>query len=122
MESRAVTKYIRRSPKKIRGIADQVRGMVVSDAVSYLEHLPNMGALNLKKTILSASANAVMKNPDINTDQLVIAELCVDQGPSFKRVRPRARGRADRIVKKTSHISVVLSDDMKKKAAVSRNG
>ena len=117
MESRAVTKYIRRSPKKIRGIANEIRGMIVSDAVSYLEHVPNMGALNLRKTILSASANAAMKNPDINTDQLVIKELCVDQGPSFKRVKPRARGRADRIVKKTSHISVILSDDLKNKAA-----
>lgn len=122
MESRAVTKYIRRSPKKIRGIANEVRGMVVSDAVSYLEHLPNMGALNLKKTILSASANAVVKNPDINTDQLVIKELLVDQGPTFKRVRPRARGRADRIIKRTAHISVVLTDDLGKNSSGSRKG
>lgn len=122
MESRAVTKYIRRSPKKIRGIANEVRGMVVSDAVSYLEHLPNMGALNLKKTILSASANAVVKNPDINTDQLVIKELLVDQGPTFKRIRPRARGRADRIIKRTAHISVVLTDDLGKNSSGSRKG
>ena len=111
MESKAVTKYIRRSPKKIRGIANEIRGMVVSDAIAHLEHMPNMGALNLKKTILSASANAVVKNPDLNTDQLYIKELLVDQGPSFKRIKPRARGRADRIVKRTSHISVTLTDE-----------
>jgi len=113
MESKAVTKYIQRSPKKIRGIANEIRGMVVSDAIAHLEHIPNIGAFSLKKTILSASANAVMKNPDINTDQLFIKELLVDQGPGLKRIRPRARGRADRIVRRTSHISVTLADERK---------
>jgi len=110
MESKAITKYVRRSPDKIRGIANEIRGMVVSDAVAYLEHLPNKGSVSLRKTILSASANAVVKNPDINTDNLMIKELLVDQGPSFKRIKPRARGRADRIVKRTAHIKVVLTD------------
>lgn len=111
MESKAVAKYIRRSPLKIRPIADNIRKMVVSDAVNYLEHLPNKGALNLKKVILSASANATMMNPEINTDDLIIKELTVDQGPSLKRIKPRARGRADRIKKRTSHIKVVLTDE-----------
>lgn len=114
MESIAKAKYIRRSPDKIRFIAKNLRNMVVSDAIAFLEHMPNKGAANLRKVILSASANAVVKNPDINTDDLLIKELFVDQGPTLKRIRPRARGRADRIHKRTSHITVVLTDEKTK--------
>lgn len=110
MESLAITKYIRKSPDKIRYIANEVRGLVVSDAVSRLEHMPNDGAFWIRKTILSASANATVKNPDVNTDSLTVKTICVDQGPSFKRIRPRARGRADRIIKRSAHIRVVLTD------------
>ena len=115
MESRAIAKYIRRSPKKIRFIANEVREMVVSKAVAYLEHLPNMGAANLRRVILSASANASMKNPDVSTDDLYIKEVHVNAGPVLKRVSPRARGRADRLIKRTAHITVVVSDEIKKK-------
>ena len=115
MESKAIARYIRRSPKKIRFIANEVRSMIVSDAVAYLEHLPNMGAGNLRRVILSASANASVKNPDVSTDDLFIKEVFVDPGPVLKRVRPRVRGRADRVLERTSHITVVLSDEMKKK-------
>jgi len=115
MESRAVAKYIRRSPKKIRSIADEVRNMLVSDAVAYLEHLPNMGAVNLRRVILSASANASVKDPDISTDSLYIKEVLVSAGPVLKRISPRARGRADRVLKRTAHISVVLTDEIIKK-------
>jgi large subunit ribosomal protein L22 len=108
MQSSATIKYIRRSPDKIRGIARQLRTMVVSDALAALECLPQMGAGNLRKAILSAASAATVKDPDLNTDDLVISAVFVDQGPSFKRVMPRARGRADRIVKRTSHIKVVL--------------
>jgi large subunit ribosomal protein L22 len=111
MESRAVAKYIRRSPKKIRFIANEVRDMVVSEAVALLEHLPNMGAVNLRRVILSASANASVKNPDLSTDDLFIKEVYVSGGPVLKRIRPRARGRADRMIKRTAHITVVLSDE-----------
>jgi len=113
MDFKAKTKHIRRSPIKIRRIAKRVMGMVVSDAVAFLEHLPNEGALNLKKIILSASANAVAKNADITTDQLIIHSLVVNQGPSLKRIKPRARGSADRICKRTSHVEVVLRDVVK---------
>jgi len=115
MESKAIAKYIRRSPKKIRFIANEVRDMVVSDAVAYLEHMPNMGAVNLRSVILSASANASVKNPDVSTDDLYIKEVYVGSGPVLKRVSPRARGRADRVLKRTSHITVVVSDEKKKK-------
>ena len=115
MESKAIARYIRRSPKKIRFIANEIRRMVVSDAVAYLEHMPHMGAFNLRKVILSASANASVKNPDLSTDDLVIKEVFVDAGPVLKRVLPRGRGRADRMIKRTAHITVVLSDEVKKK-------
>ena len=111
MESYALTKYVRISPFKMRSIARQLRGQVVSNAIAVLEHMPNKGAMIIKKTVLSASSNAVVKNPDINTDDLVIKELLIDQGPILKRVKPRARGRADRIAKRTSHVKVVLTDE-----------
>ncbi|MCK4907590.1 MAG: 50S ribosomal protein L22 [Spirochaetes bacterium] len=112
MESVAIAKYIRRSPEKIRGIANNVRSMNVSDAVTYLEHLPNKGADNIRKVLLSASANAVVKNPDISTDNLFVKTITVDKGPFLKRVKPRARGRADRIHKRTAHLKVVLVDKL----------
>jgi large subunit ribosomal protein L22 len=115
MESRAIAKYIRRSPKKIRYIANEVRNMLVSDAVAYLEHMPHMGAMNLRRVILSASANASVKNPDVSTDDLYIKEVVVGAGPVLKRISPRARGRADRMIKRTAHITVVLTDEIGKK-------
>jgi len=115
MESKAIARYIRRSPKKIRFIANEVRDMVVSDAVAYLEHMPNMGAANLRRVILSASANASVKDPDVSTDDLYIKEVHVSAGPVLKRMRPRARGRGDKVLKRTAHITVVLSNEVKKK-------
>jgi large subunit ribosomal protein L22 len=110
VESYALTKYVRISPLKMRSIARQLRGQVVSSAIAVLEHMPHKGATIIKKTVMSASSNAVVMNPDINTDDLFIKELLIDQGPVLKRVKPRARGRADRVAKRTSHVKVVLTD------------
>jgi len=109
MEARAVGKYIRISPQKARLVADVVRGMNVDQAITTLKFMPKKGAGVLRQVIESAVANAT-QDDQVDVDNLYIKKVTVDGGPSLKRIRPRAMGRATRIIKRTSHITVILDE------------
>jgi len=109
MEVKAVAKYVRISPTKVRKVGKVVKGKPVEDALNVLGFMPQRAAKVLGKVIRSAVANADQK-PDVEVDNLTIGNIVVNQGPSLKRFRPRAMGRATRILKRTSHITVTLSE------------
>ena len=109
MEAKALARYIRISPQKARLIADLVRGKSVDHAITSLRFLPKKGARLLKKVIESALANA-SQNEGIDVDTLYVKSIFIDGGPMLKRIMPRAQGRANRILKRTSHITVVLDE------------
>ncbi len=111
MEARAVGKYIRISPQKARLVADVVRGMDVDKAITTLRFMPKKGAGILRKVIESAVANAT-QDDQMDVDNLYVKKIFVDGGPSLKRIRPRAMGRATGIIKRTSHITVVLDEEL----------
>ena len=105
--AKAIAKFIRISPYKVRVVLDNIRGKSVNEAVAILENTSKAGALPIKKVVLSAAANAE-HNLGMNKDELKIAECYANQGPTLKRMRPMGHGRAFRILKRTSHITVVL--------------
>ncbi len=109
MEAKAVGKYIRISPQKARLVADVVRGMGVDQAVTTLRFMPKKGATILRKVIESALANAT-QDDHVDVDNLYVKKIVIDGGPSLKRIRPRAMGRATGIIKRSSHITVVLDE------------
>jgi len=109
MEAKALAKYIRISPQKARLIADLVRGKKVDAAITALRFMPKKGARLLRKVIESAVANA-SQNDAIDIDTLYVKTIQINGGPMLKRIRPRAMGRANRILKRTSHITVVLDE------------
>jgi len=109
METKAVAKYIRISPQKTRLVADVVRGMDVETALTTLRFMPKKAARILRKVIESAVANADQMET-IDIDSLYIKSIQINGGPSLKRFRPRAMGRATRIIKRTSHITVVVDE------------
>lgn len=109
METKAVAKYIRISPQKARLAADIVRGMDVDSAITTLKFMPKKSARILRKVIESAVANAV-QTEKVDIDTLYIKTIMIDGGPMLKRFRPRAMGRATRILKRTSHITVVVDE------------
>ncbi len=109
MKATAVTRYIRLSPRKARLVMDQIRGKKVEEALSLLSFIPPRSADIIKKLIQSAVANA-QQNSGIDVDNLYIEKVFADQGPILKRFRPRAMGRAARILKRTSHLTVVLDE------------
>jgi large subunit ribosomal protein L22 len=94
----------------VRVVADLIRGRAVDEAINILMFSEKGAARVLKKVLMSAIANAEDKSSDVDTDALFIKEVTVDQGPTLKRWRPRAMGRATRINKRTSHIRIVLDD------------
>lgn len=106
----AHARHIRISPFKLRRIADRVRKKPYSDAIALLEALPHKGARMLRKVIQSAAANALYSNKNLDEEMLYIRELQVNDGVRMKRIWPRARGRADRLLKRTCHISVVMDE------------
>jgi len=109
MKVRAQAKYVRQSPYKVRRVLDLVRGLPVHEAEDLLR-LTQRGATEpITKVLKSAVANAE-HNHALDADDLVVAEAYADEGPTLKRYRPRARGRATRIRKRTSHITIVVSD------------
>jgi large subunit ribosomal protein L22 len=114
MEVRAVLKNVRVQPRKVRIVADEVKGKSATHVANVLGYHPSKGAHYLRKTLISAIANA-QENYGISADSLVIARISVDQGPVFKRIQARAMGRAFRIQKKTSHITVVVEDSLEPK-------
>ena len=109
MEAKAIVKNIRISPQKARLVADLVRGNDVESALNTLRFMPKKAARILRKLIESAVANA-NQNEAIDVDTLYIKKIFVDGGPMLKRIRPRAMGRATRILKRSSHITVVLDE------------
>jgi large subunit ribosomal protein L22 len=109
MESSAVAKYIRLSPRKVRLIMDEIRGRKVEEVLNMLTFMPQKGGRILKKLINSAVANA-QQNSGTDVDKLVIKRIFADEGPTLKRFSPRAQGRATRILKRTCHLTVVLND------------
>ncbi|MBW1722263.1 MAG: 50S ribosomal protein L22 [Deltaproteobacteria bacterium] len=109
MEIRAVAKYVRISPRKARLIMDQIRGKRVEEALNMLTYSPKKGAYLVKKLVNSAVANAE-GHSGIDVDTLFIKRIYADEGPTLKRFRPRAMGRATRIRKRTSHLTVVLDE------------
>jgi len=111
MEAKASARFIKISPRKARVVADLVRGKDVGEAIETLTFVNRAGALPIKKVVESAMANAKQADSAVDVDSLYIKTLQVDMGPTrhMRRWRPRAMGRATRIVKGTSHIHVVLS-------------
>ncbi|MCB1683501.1 MAG: 50S ribosomal protein L22 [Pseudomonadales bacterium] len=110
MEVSATAKRLSISAQKARLVVDQVRGKPVSDALDILSFSPQKGAVLVRKVVESAIANAE-NNEGADVDELKISAIFVNEGMSMKRIRPRAKGRADRIVKRTSHITVTVSDE-----------
>ena len=111
MEAQAVANYIQMSPRKMRLVADEVRGIDFPEAVDILKAMPKKAARVILKNLLSAGANAKVLNPKLNEADLYVKKITVDIGPTMKRFRPRARGRADRILRRMSKVTVVLSDE-----------
>lgn len=110
MEAKAVGKYIRISAQKARLVADVVRGMGVDQALTTLRFMPKKGAGIIKKVIESAVANAT-QDDKADVDNLYVKKIIIDGGPSLKRISPRAQGRATGIIKRSSHITVVLDEN-----------
>jgi large subunit ribosomal protein L22 len=110
MKVRAQAKYVRQSPYKVRLVLDLVRGMPVDNARTTLDFTNRRAAPTIRKVLESAVANAE-HNFALDADELFISEAFADEGPTLKRWRPRARGRATRINKRTSHITIVVADD-----------
>ena len=110
MQALAKHKFARSSAQKAPLVADQIRGLAVGKALDVLTYSPKKAAELVKKVLLSAIANAE-HNAGADIDTLKVKTVFVDEGPSMKRIKPRAKGRADRIVKRTSHITVVVADN-----------
>jgi len=109
METVAIHRGARSSAQKVRLVADQVRGLPVAKALDTLNYSPRKAAVLIKKVLESAIANAE-HNDGADIDALRVSTIMVDEGSSFKRMSPRAKGRGDRIVKRTCHITVKVSD------------
>ena len=110
MEVKSTYKYARISPKKARDVARAIQGMPVSDALDALAYTPRKAAQLVGKTLKSAVANAE-NNHELIDDELTVKEATVGDGPTFKRFKPRARGSASAIRKRTSHLYIVLTDE-----------
>ena len=109
MDVRATTKFVRVSPSKVRDLARKIQGMPVARALSAMQFTQRKGAALILKTLKSAVANAE-NNAKLSAEDLRVKEAVIENGPSIKRFRPRARGGAGRIIKRTSHIRIVLAD------------
>ena len=109
MEAKAIAKYVRMSPSKLKPVTDLVRGKDLNEALTILKFTPGRGAELVEKVVQSAAANAE-NNFDMNRDELYVAEVYANQGPTMKRFRAGAQGRASMILKRTSHIGVTLKE------------
>lgn len=110
MATSATLKFTHLSPQKLRLVANQVRGLQVDKAINLLAFSNKKGADILKKVLESAIANAE-NNDGADIDELRVSAIQVNQGPTMKRLKPRARGRADRILKRTSHLTVTVAEN-----------
>jgi large subunit ribosomal protein L22 len=109
MEARAITKFVRVSPRKVRLVVDQIRGKGVEEALNILKFVPKRSAGIVAKTVRTALANAE-NTQSVDVDRLYIKQVKVDEGGMWKRFTPRAQGRATKIRKRLSHITVVLDE------------
>jgi large subunit ribosomal protein L22 len=108
--SKAVLKHYKAKPRKTRQLADMVRGKRVSEALTLLHLSARSASRDIEKLIRSALANASEKGENDDPDALIVHRITVDQGPTVKRFRPRARGRTGRILKRTCHVQVILEE------------
>ena len=106
----AMTKYLIASPFKIRPVADLVRRKPYPEAMSILENMPQKGARLIRKTVKSAASNALNLNKQLAEDMLYVKNIQIDEGPRMKRIWFRARGRADMLLKRMCHITVVIDE------------
>ena len=109
MEGKAIAKYVRMSPIKVGAVTDLIRGKDVKEAFAILEYTPREAAVAIKKVLKSAVANAENKFA-LNSDNLYVSDVFVGQGPTLKRFRPMDHGKAFKILKKTSHITVIVKE------------
>jgi large subunit ribosomal protein L22 len=109
MEVSARLKGAQLAAQKARLVADQIRGKSVEEALLLLDYSPKKGAMLIKKVLNSAIANAE-HNEGADVDELKVSAICVDEGTTMKRIMPRAKGRADRILKRSCHITVTVAD------------
>jgi large subunit ribosomal protein L22 len=109
VEAKAVAKYVRIAPRKVRVVMDLIRGKSVAEAFAILKFTPKVGAEAIEKVLKSAVANAE-NNFDMNVDNLYVSSAYVDQGPTMKRIHPRSRGQAFKILKRSSHITVAVDE------------
>ena len=109
MEAKAIAKYVRMSPRKACLVANLIKGKDIQEAEAILRYTPNKAAKVIQKVLLSATANAE-NNLELDRENLVVKSAIIDQGPSIKRIKPRAQGRADRMVHRTSHVTVVVAE------------
>ncbi len=109
METRATAKYLRISPRKAREVIDMIRGKHIEEALGILKLTPKGATKPIEKVVQSARANAE-NNFDLNPDNLYISQCYVDEGPTLRRFRPRAMGRATPINKRTSHVTVIVKE------------
>ena len=107
---KAISKFLIVSPYKIRPVADLIRRKPYPEAVSILENMPHKGARLIRKTMVSAASNALNQNKQLEEDMLYVKEVKIDEGPRMKRVWFRARGRADMLLKRLCHITVVIDE------------
>jgi large subunit ribosomal protein L22 len=109
MQATAHARYVRLAPRKVQLVLDLIRGKQVGDAIAILRHTPKSSSPVVEKLLNSAIANAE-NNFSLDPNKLVISQAFANQGPTIKRFRPRAMGRASRINKRTSHITIVVSE------------
>jgi large subunit ribosomal protein L22 len=117
---RAISKYLMGSPYKIRPVADLVRRRPYPEAMSVLENMPHKGARLIRKTVKSAAYNALARNKKLDEDMLYIREIFIDEGPRLKRIWFRAKGRADMLLKRMCHITVVIDESVQSRADSSK--
>ncbi|GHV94622.1 50S ribosomal protein L22 [Spirochaetia bacterium] len=107
---KAVSKYLIASPFKVRPVADLVRHKPYPEAISLLENMSHKGAKLIRKTVKSAASNALAGNKQLDEDMLYVRDIFINEGPRLKRVWFRARGRADMLLKRMCHITVVIDE------------
>ncbi|ULQ59317.1 50S ribosomal protein L22 [Brucepastera parasyntrophica] len=106
----ATSKFLIASPTKVRPVADVIRRKAYAEAMSILDNMPHKGAKLIKKTVKSAASNALSQNKKLDEDMLFVKEIRIDEGPRLKRLWCRGRGRADMLLKRMCHITVIIDE------------
>jgi len=111
-EGKSISKYVRMAPRKLQIVLDLIRGKKVEDALNILHFCPQKASIPVEKAIRSAIANVINEEGSnkVNVEEFFVKSALVNEGPVFKRFKPRAMGRATRIRKRTSHIKIIVSD------------